>query len=533
MPPPNPSRLAASLLIPALLTGCSFTQPMVEVTARTAFTPLPVSLDQLEARRECREHTALMHGQTDEAERTSALDQEVEAYQALVEEALVHRAETVRLVERLRAALDSGQAIQGQHLTALNESLATHLTLREALFRVARQHECWLDDNDGASSMSDGQRLKGIMISLSAALVLYDNYLLAISLYQEEPRLRMLLNNQDVGYGLDYGELNRVAMSFASEENRNRVRRGMAYYEEAIGHFHTQLQQDRHLFFLYQTISQSPSYSMTKRFSPLAYLGRKLDFYVPFTMETLQRLKSEGVGLSSMIFGNTVGLVESRRGKLYGREEISETLAGELQAGDILIERTPFRLTDTFIPGHWGHAAIWIGSEAELRALGIWEHAAVVPYQEAIRQGRGVAEALRPGVELNTLRHFLNVDDLAVLRPQRLPATERAQAILQALRQMGKRYDFNFDVETRDRVSCAELVYHAYGRLDWPTQKVLGRATITPDDIAVRALNEGGLEVVALYDDGTPARDALRQRLQSMMAPSPETDQDVTGGTAQ
>lgn len=51
-------------------------------------------------------------------------------------------------------------------------------------------------------------RLKGIMISLSAALVLYDNYLLAISLYQEEPRL--LLNNKDAGYGIDYGELNRV-----------------------------------------------------------------------------------------------------------------------------------------------------------------------------------------------------------------------------------------------------------------------------------------------------------------------------------
>jgi len=48
------------------------------------------------------------------------------------------------------------------------------------------------------------------MMSLSAALVLYDNYLLAISLYQEEPRLRLLLNNKDVGYGIDYGELNRV-----------------------------------------------------------------------------------------------------------------------------------------------------------------------------------------------------------------------------------------------------------------------------------------------------------------------------------
>ena len=33
------------------------------------------------------------------------------------------------------------------------------------------------------------------------------------------------------------------------------------------------------------------------------------------------------------------------------------------QAGDILLEKTPFRLTDKLIPGYWGHAAVWIGGE--------------------------------------------------------------------------------------------------------------------------------------------------------------------------
>lgn len=73
---------------------------------------------------------------------------------------------------------------------------------------MAEAHEYWLDANGPAVHMTPPQRLKGIMIALSAALVLYDNYLLAISLYQEEPRL--LPNNKDVGYGIDYGELNRV-----------------------------------------------------------------------------------------------------------------------------------------------------------------------------------------------------------------------------------------------------------------------------------------------------------------------------------
>jgi hypothetical protein len=84
---------------------------------------------------------------------------------------------------------------------------------------------------------------------------------------------------------------------------------------------------------------------------------------------------------------------------------------------------------------------------------------------------------------------------------------------------MGKRYDFNYDVQTRDRLGCAELVYHAYGHVDWPKRRGLGRATIVPDDIAVGSLGEGPLELISLYVDGEPVagdgRQALARLLQS------------------
>lgn len=512
----NPRRLAAALLTLAL-AGCSFTQPVAETTARTVAAQLPGSFDKAQARRDCWAHAAKVHAQTTESARTDALDQEVEAYRILVEAALIYRAGTVRLVDRLKATMDRGAPIPGKDLSELNAGLAEHLALRKQLYRVAEAHECWLEADGPVADMTPEQRLKGIMISLSAALVLYDNYLLAISLYQEEPRLRLLLNNKDVGYGIDYGELNRIALAFSSEEIRNRVRVGIAYYEAAIRRFRDQPAQDRHLLYLDQLIAQSPSYSMTKSFSPLAYLGRKLDFFAPFTVEALLRLKDEGVNMTSMIFGNTVGLVESRHGKLDGREDVAKEVADDLQAGDILIERTPFRLTDTFIPGHWGHAALWVGSEAELQGLGIWDDPVVRPYHEAIQSGRRVVEALRSGVELNSLARFLNVDDIAVLRYGSLQPTEKAQAILQALRQIGKGYDFNFDVETRDRLGCAELIYHAYGQVDWPTRRQLGRSVIIPDDIAVRALGDGPLVVVNLYNDGERVSDDPALALHRLM----------------
>jgi len=511
------ARLAGVLLTWATLAGCSVTQPVAELTAKAVVTQLPLSVEKGEARRDCREHTAEAHGQQTESAQTEALNQEVADFQAMVEESLVYRAETVRLIASVKAAMESRKAIPGKDLTELNDGLAKHLALRKQLYQVAEAHECWLDANGPAADMTPAQRLKGIMMSLSAALVLYDNYLLAISLYQDDPRLRLLLNNKDVGYGIDYGELNRISLAFASEETRNRVRQGITFYQEEIGKSPDLLVQDTYLAYLNQLINQSPSYSMTQHSSPLAYLGRKIGFYAPFTVETLLRLKSEGVNMSSMIFGNTIGMVEVRRGKLDGRKEVAEDIAGNLQVGDILIDRTPFKLTDSFIPGRWGHAALWVGSEAELQALGIWDDPVVKPYQDTIRSGRRAVEALRSGVQLNSLEHFLNVDDIAMLRYPALGPEEKARVILQALRQMGKRYDFNFDVETRDRLGCAELIYHAYDQVDWPTRKQLGRSVIVPDDIAVRAVGDGPLIVVRLYTDGERVTEDPSQVLKDLI----------------
>ena len=50
--------------------------------------------------------------------------------------------------------------------------------------------------------------------------------------------------------------------------------------------------------------------------------------------------------------------------------------------------------------------------------------------------------------------------------------------------QIGKAYDFNFDITTLDKIVCSELIYIFYGNVKWPTPYRLGRATVTPDDIA-------------------------------------------------
>lgn len=500
--------LFASLLGAGLISACS-TSPVRDAPPKAAPEDAQVTLvDDA-----CLNHLATVHAKDEDT-----LAGEVAAYQPLVEQALVYREQTIAEALRLKAKLRRGQPLSGGDLDILNQGMQAHLALREQLYAVAEAHECWttLTPEDLEKfHMTLPQQQTGVMLSLSAALVLYDNYLLAVSVFDEDTKLRRFLNAPDKGYQIGRSILNRITLAYNSPINRARVRAGIHFYEQSTQALPLDASGKSERAYLDTLIRQSPSYNMTRKASPLYVVGRQMQFLQSVGVDELTLLGKEGLNLFSMFFGNSVGLVETRRGKLYRRPDMAASIQQELRAGDILLEKTPFRLTDMLIPGFWGHAAIWIGSEQELKALGIWNHPLVTKYHTPIRQGHVIVEALRPGVTMNPLEHFLNIDDMAILRVRNLEldADAKAAVILQALRQVGKAYDFNFDVETTDTIVCSELIYQVYTAIDWPTQKALGRATISPDHIAQRALNGGPLQLVAFYRNGARVD---REPLESM-----------------
>jgi uncharacterized protein YycO len=101
----------------------------------------------------------------------------------------------------------------------------------------------------------------------------------------------------------------------------------------------------------------------------------------------------------------------------------------------------------------------------------------------------------------------LNVDDVAVLRKHNPTAEVTNKSILRAFRQVGKSYDFNFDVETADRIVCSELAYVVYTDVKWPTEEAVGRATISPDNVAIMALPKKPFHLVNFYHKGTELGD--------------------------
>ena len=213
----------------------------------------------------------------------------------------------------------------------------------------------------------------------------------------------------------------------------------------------------------------------------------------------------------SKAFGNSAGLFQSREGKLKDLPEAEvQKIVTKLKPLDVLFEKTPFRLTDKFIPGHYGHVAIWVGTEGELRELGIWEqlpelyHIAVERYsyqgpsfQHSIRNGKHIIEALRTGVQINSMRDFLDIDDLAVIRPKDclkgdessncLSLEKKRKYLLEAFRQVGKEYDFNFDVNTESEIVCSEMAYRTFVDLDFSTTRTMGKHSMSPDQVALMA----------------------------------------------
>jgi hypothetical protein len=449
----------------------------------------------------------------------AGLQQELAHFRTLAEQALMLRAETISVGRRIKTQLEQKKPLSGDDLEIMNIGITEHLKLRKELMEVAESHECWLDGTEQewtARGVSPEARLNGVMMSLSSAFLLYDNYLLSISLFEGDAKLRRLLNEADPGYAVKSAALAKVTLSYNSINNRSRARRAIKFYEREAKRFNQSVDANPETAYINLLIKQSPSYSMVRTWSPFYVVGRKVGFLGGVTEDTLSGLERNGVSLFSMVFGNAVGLVETRKGKLYRMGPVKGQLNDTLQAGDILLEKTPFRLTDKLIPGYWGHAAVWIGSEKELRELGIWDNPLVSRYHGQIRQGRGVIEALRSGVEMNKLDQFVNIDSIGVLRKQTIGKEERGKVILQALRQVGKPYDFNFDVESKERVYCSKLVYLTYSGVEWPTKKSLGRTTFTPDDVANRAL-AGDFRLILFYHNGKQVQQAPLERMASLM----------------
>ncbi len=442
----------------------------------------------------------------------SILRDEINHFRDLVEYSLAVRAGMTRVAEEIRQNEDGPLPASTIHYLRTKTEKA--LKLRNDLYEITNKYRCALELSKREKEkyiVPDVLRTKSVILSLAAALTLYDNYLLGSLLLEQNPTLRKFLNETDQGFGITKNQLLEITIAANSIENQKTIQIGIAFFEEKTQN--TELAKDEDFKYLTDVVLASPSFNYLKNLDPSLFSQEKFKMIGSMTSDYLAKITANSSNNVSKFFGNSIGLVQTRKGKLYKKEEVLKELKEKLLPLDILLEKTPFRLTDKFIPGHFGHVAIWVGSKEELTQKDIWNNDYVRPHQKDIcsdtsnpmcKDNKQIVEALRGGVQLSTLEDFLNVDDVLILRPKVIQASPQLakESLLLSFRQLGKEYDFNFDVNTTEKIVCSELAYVCYPTIDWDTEKVAGRFTISPDNVAHLAFNGNIFEVIVFYHDG-------------------------------
>lgn len=326
-------------------------------------------------------------------------------------------------------------------------------------------------------------KTKENLMWLASGANMYDKFFRAYDIYYtKEGKLRRILKHifKTSTHTKELAQdLQTMVKNSLGKEKRKELQRFVGLYLRDRQNLAKVAETDAELKSIMETIDSNPSLSNIAKGTKIRLRGYSL-------IDGLANLGENIVYGLSKFFGNMAGSIRWRRGYLENNVAVIEEIRSQLKPLDMLFEKTPFALTDTFIPGHFGHAAVWLGSEEELKELGMWDHPAIVPYQDQIRLGKSIVEALRPGVQMNSVRGFSNIDHLAILRIPNIfeDKQEIPDIYTRITKYIGGDYDFNFDVATTDRIVCSELPYHAFGKIKFPTKPRMGRDTIEPDLVA-------------------------------------------------
>jgi hypothetical protein len=425
--------------------------------------------------------------------------------------------------------------LTGRELYDINAAAAERLKTRAEAYAIFSKDFDLVKEPIKKNFTITDEKLKSLILSLSVAVTLYDTTLYTYHQFHGNPKLRRLLNESDSAFRRENDTFDKSIEGLFSMKNILYFNRAIKifktyYLENASRNDDSELQKASHVIqasYLYYHFKNPDTANLKKDFFLLLITRIKISAKAKY--DFFRYMANSVVYNGSKLFGNIVGGFQKRHGFLHHDQNFLATVEGKIRPMDILLEKTPFRLTDQFIPGYWGHAAIYIGTQEDRERLGLWEHELVQKYAEEIEDGKYVVEALRDRVKMNSLDHFSDIDDFALLR-LRTEMTDKqiAEHILRALSHVGKKYDFNFDVETGDKIVCSELHYRTYIDIHFNTSTYLGRSTISVDQVAEQARSNMPFSPVLLYIQGQEIDEADLQSTFNELLKNNEKNNDKT-----
>jgi len=200
-------------------------------------------------------------------------------------------------------------------------------------------------------------------------------------------------------------------------------------------------------------------------------------------------------------------------------KKIIKSFENKLEPGDIIIERTEWRATNLGIPGYWTHTIFYIGTLKELDNY--FKHITKnnqtfsqhlkkikkITYKELQDSEKKykIIESNKYGVQIKNLNALTKADSIAILRPN-ISKKEKLEAVLTAIKQIGKPYDFNFDFINDNGLVCSEIAYKAYQKsnnLNLELQEVNGRLLFATNSFVKKIAEDKKQELeLILFLDG-------------------------------
>jgi hypothetical protein len=391
----------------------------------------------------------------------------------------------------LHRELDAARKAEGREFYRPDEDdrirwqFVTFLSYRAALLRLAATYGNYESVRDIT------QRARCCMLGTAAAGLSYEAALKLITTYRENPTARKKLNEREPRWGLPADLFDKVAASASSQENflmynemarfyvgnRDAWKRDAAWEEAEFSWLDERI--GRSLQFV-----QAHPVSRTKEW--LTRLERRIKKDVKTPVYAAQSMLSEWIG--------DLRIVKDE--PLITHEQVHNDIKPKLQPGDIFLERRNWFLSNAFLPGFWPHSALYIGTEDDLKALGIADRPEVKRrWAEYTRRGHDggvhtILESVSDGVIFNTAEESMHADHVAILRP-RLTREQIGEAIVRAFSHQGKPYDFEFDFFTSDKLVCTELIYRAYeGMIRFDLVRIMGRDTLPALEIGRKFVKE-------------------------------------------
>lgn len=212
-------------------------------------------------------------------------------------------------------------------------------------------------------------------------------------------------------------------------------------------------------------------------------------------------------------YAKTVGLavekVEFRSGYLYKNQPFLRHITRRFEPLDIVAVSNKGALASRLIPGYFTHSAAYIGTEAELRRLGVWNNKHVRPHHAEIRAGKTMIESTNDGVHLSTPEVAFNTDRVVVARPGGsggLPLSRKRAAIIELFRLIGTEFDFHFDSGETETLFCIELIQQAVPDIKLERKVIYGRQTIKPVAVARGVFEPRSNLAFMGYYEGRPSQ---------------------------